>query len=141
MKRRSLLASGSAALLAGLRYRPARAASPTTLIYVPASNLTLLDPVWSTAYVSLCHGYAVFDAPYGADAHQAPQPQMLEGHESATDGRSWTLRLREGLRFHDGEPVRAVDMAASLVRWSARQATGQVVGAFVDNWTLSCCLT
>ena len=136
MKRRSLLA---AALAAPALPRQAAAQSGSqsgaTLRFVPSSNLTLLDPIWSTAFVSLCHGYAVFDAPYGADSKQTPRPQMAEGHEISDDGRTWRIRLREGLKFHDGEPVRATDAAASLARWAARQSTGQVVGAFVESWT------
>ena len=42
--------------------------------------------------------------------------------------------LREGLRFHDGEPVRAQDCAASLARWSKRDTFGQSLGAVVDEW-------
>jgi peptide/nickel transport system substrate-binding protein len=139
MQRRSLLAAGAAGALAGaLPGRGARAQSAggaKVLRYVPSANLTLLDPIWSTAYVSICHGFAVFDALYGADAHQNIKPQMAEGHTVSDDGRTWLIRLREGLRFHDGEPVRATDCAASLARWAARQSTGQVVGAFVESWS------
>jgi peptide/nickel transport system substrate-binding protein len=138
VRRRHVLKAGAlGALAASPIGRNARAQPDprSVLRYVPSANLTLLDPIWSTAFVSLCHGYAVFDAPYGADAKQNPQPQMVEGHEISSDGRTWSLRLRDGLKFHDGEPVRAVDCAASLGRWATRQSTGQVVGAFVDSWS------
>ena len=142
MKRRSVLGGGGAAVLgAGLGAvggvslaRPAVAATASMLRYVPSSNLTLLDPIWSTAYISLCHGYAVFDALYGLDARGEVQPQMAEGHGVSDDGLVWTIRLREGLKFHDGSPVLARDVAASMVRWCARQSAGQVIGAYVDQW-------
>ncbi len=138
MRRRDVLQTGAAAALASLggagRGR-AQSSAASVLRFVPGANLTLIDPVWSTAYVSICHGYAVFDTIFGADAAQSPQPQMAEGYDISPDGRVWTIRLREGLRFHDGEPVRAVDCAASLARWTVRNPTGQVVGAFVDAWT------
>ncbi|UFN47057.1 ABC transporter substrate-binding protein [Roseomonas sp. OT10] len=137
MRRRNLLAAGAAAALTAqprLLGRPAVAAPASVLRYVPSANLTLLDPVWSTAYISLCHGYAVFDALYATDAAGNVRPQMAEGHEVSPDGLTWTIRLRDGLRFHDGEPVRAADCVASLARWCARQATGQVVGSFVAAW-------
>ncbi|PZP46620.1 MAG: ABC transporter substrate-binding protein [Azospirillum brasilense] len=118
----------------GILSRPTIAAKASVLRYVPSANLTLLDPIWSTAYISLCHGYAVFDALYSADSAGNVQPQMAEGHEVSPDGLTWTIRLRDGLRFHDGEPVRASDCVASLGRWCARQATGQVVGGFVAAW-------
>ena len=50
------------------------------------------------------------------------------------DGRVWKISLRSGLRFHDGEPVRAADCVASLIRWSKRDTYGQTLGAAVDTW-------
>ncbi len=137
MKRRSLLTAGATSLLAAAwpaRFAVAQPAR-SVLRYVPSSNLTLLDPIWSTAYVSLCHGYAVFDALYGTDAQQQVKPQMAEGHSVSDDGRTWLIKLREGLTFHDGSPVLARDCVASLIRWSARNATGQIIASFVDSWS------
>lgn len=138
MNRRTFLASSVAAggALATIgRRAAAQSAGRSVLRYVPSANLTLLDPIWSTAYISLCHGYAVFDTPYGLDAAGRVRPQMLDGHTVSDDGRTWMLRLREGLRFHDGTPVRAADCAASFARWATRQPTGQVIGGFVDSWS------
>lgn len=135
MQRRAFLTSAAASAL--LRPRPLRAqpARATTLRHVPSSNLTQLDPSWSTAFITLCHGYAVFDTLYGADSQQRIRPQMAEGHSVSDDGLTWLIRLREGLMFHDGTPVRAVDCAQSLGRWAKLQATGQIVGGFVDRWS------
>lgn len=139
MDRRSFLGTGVAALAASAaalpRFAVGQGTGRTVLRFVPSSNLTVLDPVWSGAYVSICHGYAVFDALYGTDAAQRVRPQMAEGHTVSDDGRTWSIRLRDGLRFHDGEPVRAQDCAASLARWAARVSTGQVVGAYVEAWS------
>ena len=55
----------------------------------------------------------VWDTLYGVDEKLEPQPQMVEGEEVSADGLTWTFRLREGLRFHDGEPVLAKDVVAS----------------------------
>ncbi|MFX6258727.1 ABC transporter substrate-binding protein, partial [Acinetobacter baumannii] len=43
------------------------------------------------------------------------------------DGKRWTFKLRDGLRFHDGEPVRGRDCVASIKRWAARDALGQAL--------------
>jgi peptide/nickel transport system substrate-binding protein len=48
------------------------------------------------------------------------QPQMVEGHQVEEDGLIWTLTLRDGLRFHDKEPVLARDVVASIRRFAAR---------------------
>ena len=105
------------------------------LRYVPTADLSVLDPSWTTTQVSITHGYYVFDTLYGIDHTQKPRPQMAEGHTTSDDGRTWDIKLRDGLKFHDGEPVLARDAAASLKRWSARDVYGQVLGAFVEEFT------
>lgn len=114
--------------------RAQRAADPRVLRFVPQANLTSLDPIWTTAAVTSNHGYYVYDTLYGMDDALNVKPQMAEGHTVEDDGRTWLIRLREGLRFHDGEPVRAQDCAPSLERWSRRDTFGQSVAPFVEEW-------
>ena len=133
MQRRSLLGAAGAALLATTP-SIAQGTRPRTLRFVPQANLTILDPVQTTAGVSLNHGYAVFDTLYGTGADFQPTPQMAEAHEVSADGLTWLIRLRPGLRFHDNEPVLASDCAASLARWSRRDTFGQTLGTAVDSW-------
>jgi peptide/nickel transport system substrate-binding protein len=132
MHRRHFLQASGAAALPIAAPRLARAAGDTTLRFVPQANLSLLDPVWTTAAVTITHGYCVFDTLYGVDAQMQPKPQMAESASVSDDGRTWLIRLRDGLRFHDGEPVRAQDCAPSLARWSQRDTFGQTLGAAVD---------
>jgi peptide/nickel transport system substrate-binding protein len=139
LDRRSLLRAGAAtagtASLGGLA-APAlgQDARAGTMRFVPQANLTSLDPVWTTATVTSNHGYYVFDTLYAVDAQNRPRPQMVEGHEVLEDGRRWRFRLREGLRFHDGEPVRAADCIASIKRWSVRDPFGQLLARTVAEW-------
>jgi len=128
---RSIAALGGAMLASPSVAQPAKAA---TLRFVPQANLTALDPIWTSAIVTQVHGYHVYDTLYAVDGQLRPRPQMAEGHTVSDDGRVWRIRLREGLRFHDGEPVRARDCAASLARWSKRDPFGQLLAAAVDGW-------
>jgi peptide/nickel transport system substrate-binding protein len=96
--------------------------------------LTSLDPTWTTALVSANHGYNVYDTLFATDSKLRPQPQMAEGYTVSDDGRTWLIRLREGLKFHDGEPVRAQDCAPSLARWAKRDTYGQTLDAYVDEY-------
>jgi peptide/nickel transport system substrate-binding protein len=105
-----------------------------TLRFVPQAALTLLDPVFSLPGVTTTHGYCVFDTLYGVDGQLRPHPQMAKGHEVYNNGLIWHIHLREGLRFHDGEPVRAVDCAASLRRWSVRDSFGQALAASLESF-------
>jgi len=108
MRRRTLLAAAATALAA-----PAVAQRTPVLRFVPQANLTSLDPIWTTATVTTNHAYYVYDTLFSADAKSVPKPQMAEGHQVSEDGRTFTVRLRPGLQFHDGTPVRAADCAAS----------------------------
>jgi peptide/nickel transport system substrate-binding protein len=129
--RRTLLAGVGAALAAPAIAQDARA---RVLRFVPQTALASLDPIWTTASVTTGHAYYVFDTLYGVDDALNAKPQMAEGHTVSDDGRTWLIRLRPGLVFHDGEPVRAQDCAASLARWSKRDSFGQVLAKAVDAW-------
>jgi peptide/nickel transport system substrate-binding protein len=133
MKRRTFLAgSGAAATLP--RFAIAQPAKSRVLKFVPQSNLTLVDPIITTAAVSTNHGFMVWDTLFGLNSKLEPKPQMAEGYTVSDDGRTYLIKLRDGLKFHDGEPVRAQDAAPSLARWAARDTFGQTVATYVDSW-------
>ena len=127
MKRRTFLAAGAATLAAP---NIARAAKP--LVFVPQANLTSLDPVWTTATVTRNFAFMVYDMLYGRDEAFVPRPQMVEGHVIDDDGKRWTMKLREGMLWHDGTPVLARDCVASLQRWMKRDAVGVTINLRVD---------
>ncbi|HVZ07375.1 ABC transporter substrate-binding protein [Rhodopila sp.] len=132
LRRRTLLASATAAALPLPSL--ARGDASKVLTFTPQAGLSTLDPIWTTAAIVGNHGYLIFDTLYGIDSKVRAKPQMAAGHTVSDDGRTWTIRLREGLKFHDNEPVRAVDCAASLRRWSARDPFGQTLAQAVDDW-------
>ncbi len=123
MKRRTLLTMAATLAAPAL----VRAESQRVLRFIPQSDLTVLDPVWTSVYVTRNHGYLVFDTLYGQDSAFRVQPQMVEGATTEQDGRVWRLRLREGLLFHDNTPVLARDCVASIRRWAKRDAFGQTL--------------
>ncbi|MBN8900564.1 MAG: hypothetical protein J0H57_05960 [Rhodospirillales bacterium] len=133
MKRRTFLHAGAAALASPLA-APALAQAPgkRVLTFVPQADIAVLDPVWTTTYQTRDHGFLVFDTLFGLDGAYRPQPQMAAGASSENDGRAWKITLRDGLKFHDGEPVLARDAAASIRRWGARDGFGQALIAATD---------
>jgi peptide/nickel transport system substrate-binding protein len=124
MLRRNLfkLAAGAAVLASP---QIGNAQRVNTLIFVPINGLVALDPVWSGGRFTHTHGYLVFDTLYGLDEHFTVHPQMVEGHSLDNNRLLWTLRLREGLMFHDGTPVLGRDVVASIRRWAARDSFGE----------------
>lgn len=133
MRRRDLLKASAAGLAGFAMPAVLRAAQDRQLTFIPQSDLAVLDPVWTTADVTRNHGYLVFDTLYGLDEGYAPQPQMLAGHAMEEDGKRWRLSLRDGLVFHDGTPVRASDVVASLKRWAARDPFGLALLQVTDE--------
>lgn len=134
MHRRSLIKGAALAATLPALARPAVAQPVSTLRYVPQSNLTSLDPVWTTATVTTNHAYTVYDTLYAFDSQFRPKPQMAEGHEVSGDGLAWRIRLREGLKFHDNTPVRSIDCAASIDRWAKRDPFGQLLAKVVEKY-------
>ena len=118
MRRRDLLKAAGAGIGALAAPRIGRADRASKLVFVPTSDLAVLDPVVTGARPTRNHGYLVFDTLYGIDTNWAAQPQMVAGHQVEENGLTWTLTLREGLRFHDKEPVLARDVVASIRRFA-----------------------
>jgi peptide/nickel transport system substrate-binding protein len=132
MQRRTLLRT-SAAVALPTSFAIAQPPDTRTLRFVPQAGLTLLDPIFTTAQPTVNHGWAIYDLLFGVNARLEPKPQMAEGYTLSGDGRTYTIKLRDGLKFHNGEPVRAQDCAPSLKRWAARETIGQTVWQYVDE--------
>jgi peptide/nickel transport system substrate-binding protein len=99
--------------------------SAQTLKVVMHSDVKVLDPIWSGAYITRNHGYMLYDVLFSMDEKFQVKPQMVDTWTTSDDGLTWTFKLRDGLEWHDGQPVTAEDCIASLKRWSARDAMGQ----------------
>jgi peptide/nickel transport system substrate-binding protein len=103
MKRRTLLTGFSAAAIAAPRI--GRAQGSRVLRFIPQTDLSVLDPIWTTVYATRDHANMVFDTLYGTDSQHRTSPQMVAGHVVEDDGLTWRLTLRDGLKWHDGERV------------------------------------
>jgi peptide/nickel transport system substrate-binding protein len=134
-RREFAIAAGAASLTGfGVSGR-ARAADEKTLRFIPQSDLRVLDPIWTTAYVTRNHGYMVFDTLFALDSKFKPHPQMVGDFSVSPDKLLYSFALRDGLKFHDGQPVRGADCVASLRRWMARDSLGQTLATVIDEMT------
>ena len=98
-----------------------------TLRFVPHADLKILDPIWTTAYITRNHGYMIFDTLFALDEQLRLQPQMVDKYTVSKDAMKYSFTLRDGLKFHDGAPVTAEDCVASLKRWGAKDAVGRLM--------------
>jgi peptide/nickel transport system substrate-binding protein len=133
--RRTLMKGAVAALVMGLGFSAVASpsAAETTLKVVPHSGLKILDPIWTTAYISRNHGYMIYDTLFSLDADGNVQPQMVDTVNTSDDGLTVTMTLRDGLKWHDGADVTAEDCVASIKRWGSKDAMGQKMMSFVDS--------
>jgi peptide/nickel transport system substrate-binding protein len=100
-------------------------AAESVLKAVVNSDLKILDPTWSTAYIVIRHGYLVYDTLFALNSKFEPKPQMVDSYTMSPDALTYTFTLRPGLKWSDGTPVLASDCVASLTRWAVRNAMGQ----------------
>src|SRR6201984_1104972 len=114
-KRPAMAAARSVAALSAALTSQAFAAGKT-ITAVMHSDLRVIDPGFTTAYITRDHGYMVYDTLIATDANFKIQPQMADWTIS-DDKLTYTFTLRDGLKWHDGAPVTAEDCVASLKRW------------------------
>jgi peptide/nickel transport system substrate-binding protein len=136
ISRRKLLKLAGVAPIAsafsGAWMSQASAAAKKTITAVMHSDLRVIDPGFTTAYITRDHGYMVYDTLLATDANFKVQPQMAEWTVS-DDKLTYTFTLRDGLKWHDGAPVTAEDCAASLKRWGKNDVMGQKMMEFVAS--------
>ena len=111
---------------------PALAQTPKrggTLRFIPIGDLKVLDPIWTTAYITRDHGYMIWDTLFAQDADFQIKPQMVDKYTQSKDGMKWSFTLREGLRLRDGQPVTSEDCVASIIRWGKKDPLGKLLFA------------
>ena len=102
----------------------AATASAQTLKVAMGSDVKIVDPIWSSAYIQRDFGYMVWDVLFALDDKFDARPQMVETWDISPDQRTWTFTLRDN-KWSNGQPVTAEDCIASLKRWGARDSMGQ----------------
>src|SRR4051812_17746767 len=125
----------TATCIALLSVPTASAQGQKVLKFIPQADLRVLDPIWTTAYITRNHGYMVYDTLFALDEKFQVQPQMVDSWTVTDDKLTYTFKLRDGLKFHDGQPVRPADVIASLDRWGKRDVLGQKMAQMVDKMT------
>src|SRR3954470_4135505 len=107
--------------------------TPRTIRFIPHADLRIVDPIWTSAYVTRNHGYLVYDTLFGTDEANGIKPQMVGRTVLSSDHMKYTFTLRDHLAWHDGQPVLAEDCVASLKRWGKRDRFGQLLMAHVSS--------
>ena len=132
MKHSRILRGVAAAAVAGVISAPTLAEDNVFKAIVHA-DLKIIDPIWTTSYITRNHGYMVWDTLFATDANFEIQPQMAESVAVSEDGKTYTIKLRSGLKWHDGSSVTPDDCIASIARWGKKDGMGQQMMAVVES--------
>src|SRR5499427_10062422 len=116
-------------ILAGVAATAAVSLSAPAVPFIAHADLKILDPIWTTAYITRNHGYLVYDTLFGTDENLQIKPQMVDRTTVSPDGMKFTFTLRDGLRWHDGQPVLSEDCVESLKRWGKKDRFGRMLMA------------
>ena len=83
MTRREFATAVGVAALAAHGFGARAEDAKKTLRFIAQSDLRVLDPIWTTAYITRNHGYMVFDTLFAIDAEFAPHPDGRRARHSA----------------------------------------------------------
>ncbi len=114
------LALGAASVLGAL-------AQPVQITIAQPAEATTMDPGRSTQVLTVNYFYNLYDSLTRWDASLTLQPGLATGWRAVND-TTWELTLRPGVKFHDGAPLTADDVKATLERNLVPGKTGVTAG-------------
>ncbi|WP_018855583.1 ABC transporter substrate-binding protein [Rhizobium sp. 42MFCr.1] len=95
-----------------------------------------LDPMTSTADLVGIVTQHIFETLYTFDKKWAVTPLLAESlPEVSADGKTYTIKLRTGIKFHDGSDMASDDVVASLNRWTKLASRGKQAASFIESIT------
>ena len=126
------IVAGAAALGLALATAPAVLADGT-LRYATVGEPPSLDQHVVTSDLATTIAHHVFEGLYTFDGNYEPQPLLATGETVSADGTTITIQLREGVTFHDGQPMTSADVVASLKRWGEHGSRGKLLFANISD--------
>ncbi len=110
-------------------------AAADTLRVIADGDMKTPDPIVTTSWDTQVHAYLIYDKLFEMDENGSPQPALADAVEASEDRRFFTITLRSGVKFSDGSPITTDDVIQSLMRWSSRDVTGQLLAARLKGMT------
>src|SRR6266702_5359047 len=92
-----------------------------------------LDLHTTTATIVQQITWHVYEGLYTYDRTYSAIPLLVEGHAVSDSGKTYTFRLRRGVKFHNGKEMTSADVVPSLKRWGRVASVGRVLWKFVES--------
>lgn len=131
-KWRAAAALGASVLLAACSGTNGEAGEQTLMVALAGPPATL-DPHASSGFIDQQIAWHVYEGLWTIDSEFQAQPMLAESGEYDEDGTTFTITLREGVKFHDGSDLDSDDVVASLQRWQESASYGGIFSAIVND--------
>ena len=119
--------AGLATVLAASGAIVPSALAQATLRYATVGEPPSLDQHVVTSDLATTIAHHMFEGLYTFDADYEPRPLLASGEEVGSDGKTITIHLRKGVKFHDGQEMTSADVVASLERWGEHGSRGKLL--------------
>ena len=94
-----------------------------------------LDAHWTTASLTETLTNHLYEGLYSLDEDYRPIPMLAEGMPTVSaDGLTYTIKLRRGIKFHNGKEMTSEDVIPSIRRWSQQSIRGKPLFALVEDF-------
>ncbi|HLR51560.1 MAG TPA: ABC transporter substrate-binding protein [Candidatus Avamphibacillus sp.] len=106
-----------------------------TLNVAYGSEPDTIDWMYTGASATRDVGWHIFESLFALDNDYKIRPMIAESYEISDDRTVYTIKLREGVTFHDGSEVTAHDAVASIERWRQVSSVGTIADKYIENVT------
>jgi peptide/nickel transport system substrate-binding protein len=96
-----------------------------TLTAAIPSDPTSLDSGINTDALTIDIAQNIFETLFAPDKNWVIRPMLATGYTLSADRKTYTISLRSGVKFQNGQPMTSADVVASLQRWFQVSGTGQ----------------
>lgn len=138
-----LAACGSGSASSSSSKSPTPAASANAPVSGGTANIAIvsdpptLDWTYSTSTITHEVSWNIFEQLFALDSSYQIRPMLATGYKMSTDGLTYTIPLRTGVNFQNGQPMTATDVVASIKRWGEISSPGILAMAHISDVTAS----
>ena len=126
-------------LAAGLPALAGQAAIPQggTLKVATVGEPPNLDVMTMPADLVTMIGQHIFEQLFAFDEQYGVKPMLAQSYKATPDGKTYTIQLRQGVKFHNGQEMTSADVVASLTRWTKVSSRGKIAAQSIESITAS----
>lgn len=127
--------SGAAAAPAAQSEGAEEGARGGTLVVALNTDLASLDLMFGSATINRDIMGHVYEYLFTMGDGNVYIPDLAEEMQISDDGRTFTITLRQGVPFHNGQEMTSADVVASMGRWQRMTQRGAAIMANLESLT------